>query len=277
VKVRKTTISGIAKRASEARTTGESVKAVVASGLSLYLKQHDDSYIATVSDELLEIEPLTLRQAIALQLPRGELMTRDTRALTEGVTHAPHQQVLAHIAEIRSAFDSCRKLAVLADRAADHIERASARGFSERSRQGGSVFIGHGRSHVWRELKDFVSDRLHLPWDEFNRVPVAGTTNIERLLQMLDNAGIAFIILTAEDERIDGALLARQNVVHEVGLFQGRLGFSRAIVMLENGCDEFSNIQGLGQIRFPKGRVAASFEEVRQVLEREGFLTTSEA
>jgi hypothetical protein len=29
----------------------------------------------------------------------------------------------------------------------------------------------------------------------FNRVPVAGRTNIERLKEMLDEAGIAFIIL----------------------------------------------------------------------------------
>jgi hypothetical protein len=31
----------------------------------------------------------------------------------------------------------------------------------------------------------------------------------------------------------------------------GRLGFERAIILLEDGCQEFSNIHGLGQIRFP--------------------------
>ena len=55
---------------------------------------------------------------------------------------------------------------------------------------------------------------------------------------MLDGAAIAFLVLTAEDERADGKLQARMNVVHEVGLFQGRLGFSRAIVMLEEGSEE---------------------------------------
>jgi predicted nucleotide-binding protein len=62
------------------------------------------------------------------------------------------------------------------------------------------------------------------------------------------------------------------NVVHEAGLFQGRLGFSRAIVMLEEGCEQFSNIEGLGQIRFPQGNISAVFEEVRRVLEREGLI-----
>ena len=78
--------------------------------------------------------------------------------------------------------------------------------------------------------------------------------------------------MTAEDEQSGGRLHARMNVIHEAGLFQGRLGFERAIVLLEEGCEEFSNIQGLGQIRFPKGNIRAIFEDVRQVLEREGLL-----
>jgi predicted nucleotide-binding protein len=38
--------------------------------------------------------------------------------------------------------------------------------------------------------------------------------------------------MTAEDEQADGNHHARMNVIHEVGLFQGRLGFERAIVLL---------------------------------------------
>jgi hypothetical protein len=54
------------------------------------------------------------------------------------------------------------------------------------------------------------------------------------------------------------------------------LGFTKAIVILEEGCEEFSNIQGLGQIRFPKGQVSACYEEIRLVLEREGLLGEDE-
>ncbi|MFM7513371.1 MAG: TIR domain-containing protein, partial [Cyanobium sp.] len=134
------------------------------------------------------------------------------------------------------------------------------------------VFIGHGRSHAWRDLKDFLQDRLSLPWDEFSRVPIAGVTNIARLSQMLEDASIAFLVMTAEDEQQDGKVHARMNVIHEAGLFQGRLGFTRAIVVLEDGCGEFSNIQGLGQLRFPAGNISAIFEDIRKVLEREGLL-----
>ena len=134
---------------------------------------------------------------------------------------------------------------------------------------GTNIFIGHGRSLVWRELKDFLEDRLGLSVDEFNRVPVAGIATSTRLSEMLDAAAFAFLVMTAEDEQTDGTLRARENVVHEVGLFQGRLGFARAIVLVEDECKEFSNIHGLGQIRFPAGNIAAKFEDIRAVLERE--------
>jgi len=89
---------------------------------------------------------------------------------------------------------------------------------------------------------------------------------------MLDAAAIAFLVMTGEDEQADGKLQARLNVVHEAGLFQGRLGFTKAIVLIEDGCEEFSNIQGLGQIRFLKSNIKVAFEEIREVLEREGIL-----
>ncbi len=204
----------------------------------------------------------------------GTFMSRDSVALSQGIRPAPHQEVLAEVVALRAPFLSSRELAVLVSRAAAHIERVTRNHQRASQPVGDRVFIGHGRSLLWRELKDFLQDRLHLPWDEFNRVPVAGVTNITRLSEMLDSAGVAFLLLTGEDERADGEAMARQNVVHEAGLFQGRLGFTRAIVLLEEGCAEFSNIQGLGQIRFPRGRISAVFEEVRQVLEREGLLDT---
>ena len=137
---------------------------------------------------------------------------------------------------------------------------------------GKRVFIGHGRSPLWRELKDFIVERLGLPWDEFNREAVAGFTTSERLQTIMQQAAFALLVMTAEEERADATLQARPNVIHEVGLFQGHLGLNRAIVLLEDGCAEFSNINGLAQIRFPRADIAARFEEVRRVFEREGLL-----
>ena len=135
------------------------------------------------------------------------------------------------------------------------------------------IFIGHGRSPVWRELKDFLQDRLHLTIDEFNSVSTAGVATTNRLEEMVDVAAFAFLVMTAEDEQPDGKFNPRLNVIHEAGLFQGRLGFKKAIVLLEEGCEEFSNIHGLGQIRFPSESISAKFEEIRAVLEREKLIT----
>ena len=130
-----------------------------------------------------------------------------------------------------------------------------------------TIFIGHGRSLLWMQLKDFLSERLQLNWTEFNRQPSAGIATVSRLEALLDESDFALLVMTAEDEAADGQLHARENVVHEVGLFQGRLGFDRAIILLEEGCTEFSNIAGLGQVRFPKGNILACSEELRRIFE----------
>jgi hypothetical protein len=140
-----------------------------------------------------------------------------------------------------------------------------------RMAKGTKIFIGHGRSSDWRDLKDFLSERLGLEYDEFNRESVAGISTSNRLEEMLDSAAFAFLVMTAEDENAEGQRQARMNVIHEVGLFQGRLGFRKAIILLEQGCEEFSNIVGLGQIRFTAGRLRDKSEEIRHVLEREGI------
>ena len=137
--------------------------------------------------------------------------------------------------------------------------------------RGTKVFIGHGRSLQWLRLKSFLSERLALDCDEFNIEPTAGIHTTNRLESMLSQAGIALLVMTAEDKHADGTLHARENVVHEVGLFQGRIGSRRAIVMLEEGCAKFSNLDGLTLIIFPPNDIAARFEDVRRVLEREGF------
>jgi hypothetical protein len=100
----------------------------------------------------------------------------------------------------------------------------------------GRVFIGHGGAVVWRELKDFIHERLQLPYDEFNREIPAGRPVTQRLNDMLDGASFAFLVMTAEDEYTDATKHARGNVIHEAGLFQGRLGFEKAIILLEEGC-----------------------------------------
>jgi hypothetical protein len=177
---------------------------------------------------------------------------------------------------ITSLTEEIRCLSSLLDRL-PLIELEETQPLTQEGGTDAVIFIGHGHSAIWKDLRDFIRDRIGMPLEEFNRVSPAGIAVTERLAEMLNRAHFAFLVLTGEDELTDGTLHARENVIHEAGLFQGRLGFRRAIILLEEGCQEFSNIHGLGQIRFPTGNIAASFEEIRQVLEREQLIASGRA
>ena len=260
------------KRSSYAKEEFDEAKSRVLSLLSSILDtRKNDKYLRDIVKKVEEMRVFSATDLLEVMRPSGEIISRDSPALQEGLCVPPHLSVIAQVNEIRYPFTACEELSKLSRRAASHIQNVEKHKVQS-ERVGTNVFIGHGQSPLWRDLKDFVQDRMHLPWDEFNRVPVAGFTNIARLSQMLDEAAIAFLIMTAEDEQADGKQHARQNVIHEAGLFQGRLGFERAIILLEEGCEEFSNIQGLGQIRFPNGNISAIFEDIRKVLEREGLV-----
>ena len=202
-----------------------------------------------------------------------QVSSRDSTAMHQGIRIPPHARILAQVLSIETTMATVGSLTEIARQVASHISR-QYRQPVPRSPQASRVFIGHGHSHLWRELKDFLQDKLGLAADEFNREPAAGMPIAGRLLAMLDSATIAFLVMTGEDEQLDGALRARENVVHEAGLFQGRLGFERAIVLLEEGCQKFSNNAGLVHINFPKNNIRAAFHDVREVLEREGVLET---
>jgi predicted nucleotide-binding protein len=131
------------------------------------------------------------------------------------------------------------------------------------------VFIGHGRNPQWRDLKDHLHEKHGYLIEAYEIGSRAGHSIRDVLEDMLDESSFALLVMTGEDEDKDGKLHARENVIHETGLFQGSLGFSRAIVLLEAGTQEFSNLAGIQQIRYAKGNIKETFGEVLAVLKRE--------
>jgi hypothetical protein len=203
---------------------------------------------AFLEKKLQEVEalkappPSTMADALR---PRGQIWSRDSTAMSEGIGLAPHQFLLAVSYSVGLTEGGLRILEQVARLAAAHIQRLNPKENIGVQTGGAVTFIGHGRSLVWRELKDFLKETLGLSVSEFNSVSAAGVATVDRLQEMLNAAEFAFIIMTGEDEQADGQLHARQNVIHEAGLFQGRLGFGKAIILLEEGCADFSNIHGL--------------------------------
>ena len=135
-----------------------------------------------------------------------------------------------------------------------------------------TILICHGRSPIWREAKDFMVDILGLEYEEFERISAAGKSINNRLEEMLDKSCMAFLIMTGEEARADGLVHARQNVIHEIGKCQDRFGSERAIILLEKGCEKFSNIDGIIYIDFTKGNIKETFGEIVKVLIRESII-----
>jgi predicted nucleotide-binding protein len=131
------------------------------------------------------------------------------------------------------------------------------------------IFIGHGRSGQWRDLKDHLQDQHHYTVVAYETGARAGHEIRDILEEMLEASSFAVLLHTAEDETSDGSKRARQNVIHETGLFQGRLGFGRAIVLFEEGAEDYSNLDGVQQIRYSAGNIKETYGDVLATLRRE--------
>jgi predicted nucleotide-binding protein len=135
--------------------------------------------------------------------------------------------------------------------------------------KGPVVFIGHGRNPQWRDLKDHLSDQHGFKIEAYETGARAGHNIRDILDEMATKSSFAVLVMTGEDEDKNGNKKARPNVIHEIGLFQGRLGFSKAIVLLEEDTEEFSNLNGIQQLRFSKDRIKETFGDVLATIKRE--------
>jgi predicted nucleotide-binding protein len=133
------------------------------------------------------------------------------------------------------------------------------------------IFIGHGRNPLWLAVRAFLEKDCGLRVICFESEPRTSESIVSILEEMLDQVGFAVIVLTAEDATADGHVRARQNVIHEAGLAQGKLGFKKVVILKQDTVEELSNLAGLQYIPF-KDRIEQSFYDLDRVLKREGLL-----
>ena len=137
-------------------------------------------------------------------------------------------------------------------------------------RRASCVFIGHGRSKLWARLQVYLERELSLQVINYESESRVGESIVPILEQMLQQATFAVLAVTGEDETSQGSVRARQNVIHEAGLFQGQLGFRKVVLLMQEGVEEFTNVAGLQHIPFSGERVEQTFYELGRVLKREG-------
>jgi len=136
------------------------------------------------------------------------------------------------------------------------------------------IFIGHGRSKLWARLQVFLKDDLNLETVSYESESRVGESIVPLLNKMLDQATYAILVLTAEDQTEEGSKRARQNVVHEAGLFQGRLGFDKAILLVQQGLEGFTNIDGLQYIPFSGENIEETFYQLQRAMKQKGIVNT---
>jgi len=121
------------------------------------------------------------------------------------------------------------------------------------------VFITHGRAADWREVQAHIEKDLKLDTIELSQEPNLGQTVIEKLLDAADNCDSAVIVMTGDDKDAAGNLRARENVMHEIGFFQGRYGRGRVVVLHEEGVGIPTNLAGVVYVPFPKDGIGSAF------------------
>lgn len=127
------------------------------------------------------------------------------------------------------------------------------------------VFITHGRSADWREVQAHIEKDIDLLTMELAQEPSSGMTVIEKLIDGASRCDSAVIVMTGDDITLDGEARSRENVMHEIGYFQGKYGRAKVCLLHEEGVSIPTNLSGVVYIPYPKGNVSAGFH----VLSRE--------
>jgi sugar/nucleoside kinase (ribokinase family) len=136
--------------------------------------------------------------------------------------------------------------------------------------QPAGVFVAHGRSPQWLAVKAFVEQRFGVPVYSFESHSWGSRPVTEALTEYLHRCSFAVCVLTAEDVTGDGHLVARQNVIHEIGLFQGHRGMDRVLVLVEEGCDSVPAAAAYSAV-FPRNAIQQAFWPLDRALQNHGF------
>jgi predicted nucleotide-binding protein len=189
-----------------------------------------------------------------------------------GVMYIAPPQASKNKSTARRIYQISQKLKELSDEEIKkEIESVKPR-TKQKSKGGGKVFIGHGRSQLWARVQLFLQDDLGLKTVTFESESRTSESIVNILEKFLDESSFAILVMTAEDETSQGSFRARQNVIHEAGLFQGRLGFDKVVILKQTETENFSNIAGLQYIPFSNDNIDQCFYELQRKLKKSGMI-----
>jgi predicted nucleotide-binding protein len=130
------------------------------------------------------------------------------------------------------------------------------------------IFISHGRSPDWHKVQAYIEKDIRVATLELAQEANRGRTVLQKLNEEAARCSYAVIVMTGDDDiGADEPPRTRENVMHEIGFFQGRYGLEGICLLYEEGTSIPSNIHGLVYVPYPKGYVEATFGALRREIE----------
>lgn len=188
--------------------------------------------------ELVELMPELYSDLPLIKLPEAEGKNTDGDSIYTYQQIIPIIQSIDYILEVRTNY-----------RVGENVEN------EERPKR---VFISHGRSKEWYKVQAYIEKDIKLATLELAQEPILGRTVLQKLNDEASRCGYAVIVMTGDDI-VGEEVRARENVMHEIGFFQGKYGLQHVTLLHEEGVNIPSNIHGLVYIPFPKDTVEATF------------------
>jgi len=128
------------------------------------------------------------------------------------------------------------------------------------------IFLGHGHNQVWVQIEKYIKE-LGYNVESFETQKYNSPRIFDKLIKLLNECNVAVMVMSGDDSNSNGTIHARQNVVHEIGLFQGRYGLERVIMFRQSNVEVFSNIGGFLTISYENEPNKENFEELKNILD----------
>jgi len=140
----------------------DSAKLEILSSIDAFLSTGNDSYLEEVREAVDKLDS-HLAAADYLEAIRPKhMVSRDSAALMQGMQVPVHISYQCWLLEQSSYAVQAEKLADIARQCHRYLEKRAQVGGKTMNAKISRIFIGHGASTVWRELKDFLVGKLGL-------------------------------------------------------------------------------------------------------------------
>ena len=130
------------------------------------------------------------------------------------------------------------------------------------------VFLSHGHDELsLLKIRNYIKVILKHDVIVLKEMPDNGLTIIEKLEAYSKDCDFAIILISCDDFKDTNFPRARQNVIHELGFFHGKIGRKKVLLCKEEGVELFSNISGLIYKEFNKNNIEYIFNDLKTAID----------